>query len=81
MLRLKHTDKESERIEEWPDGRRVTDRTSETVREIGLKWEFLKALRSLSARQVADALLQELVPRIGLFLILRELLSVVVSLP
>lgn len=81
MLRFKHTDRESERVEEWPDGRRVTDRTSETVRDIGLDWEFLKGLPSLSPRQVADALLRELAPRVGLFLLLRELLETAGSLP
>jgi ribosomal protein L30/L7E len=75
MLRFKDSDLESEEIQEWPDGRRVTTRTREKVREIGLDWEFLKTLRSLSLRQIANTVLRELIPRFGLFLFLRELLE------
>ena len=77
MLRLKDTDRESEEIREWPDGRRVTSRTREKVREVGLDWEFLKTLRGLSPRQIANTVLREMIPRFGLFLLLRELLEAV----
>ncbi len=77
MLRLKHTDRESEEIREWPDGRRVSSRTREEVREVGLDWNLLKTLRGLSHRQLANTVLRELIPRLGLFLLLRELLEAV----
>lgn len=75
MLRFEHTEIDSERVEEWPDGRKVTHRTRKRVREIGLDSEILKALRGLSVKRVAEAVLRELAPRLGLFLLLRELLA------
>ena len=75
MLRLKHSDQESEEIREWPDGRRLTSRSRTRVREVGLDWEFLKTLRELSPKHLANTVLRELIPRYGLFLLLRELLE------
>ena len=75
MLRLKDTDRESEEIREWPDGSRVTSRSRERVRELGLDRELLTTLRGLLARQLANPVLRELIPRYGLFLLLRELLE------
>ncbi len=77
MLRFKHTDRQSEEVTELPDGSRVTSRTRERVREVGLDWEFLKSLRGLSPSQLANTVLRELIPRFGVFLILRELLEAV----
>lgn len=79
MLHFKDINREAERLEEWPDGRRVTERARERIREVQLNWDSLRALvRALSAFVDGTQLLDFLV-RANLLLALHyspELISI-----
>ena len=81
MLHVKDTNRETERIEEWPGGPRVTERAQERIREIHLGWDSIKALGQALAARFNKTTLLELVSRTALLLLLKYLIDLLSSQP
>ena len=79
MLQIKNIKKQTERIEEWPNGHRVTERARERIREIQLNWDSLRSLCHALSALVDGAHLVDFLSRAGILLTLHyfsELMSI-----